>query len=182
MKGIVFTEFLEMVEQRDSLAMAQQVIDDAALPHAGGYTAVGTYPPGEMVRMVQAYGQHANQPAAAVLRHFGRHLFTSFERQFPDFIREVTGPLELLESVDQRIHGEVRKLYPDAELPSFDCHRPDPDVLEMVYRSTRGLADLAQGLIEACLEAWKTPYRLQREDLGDGDGTHVRFIVRLGDS
>jgi hypothetical protein len=182
LKGIVFTEFLEMVEDRHSLAMAQRVIDDAALPHAGGYTAVGTYPPGEMVRMVQAYAGHSGQSAAAVLRQFGRHLFASFERQFPDFFGECAGPLELLESVDQRIHGEVRKLYPDAELPSFDCHRPTPDSLVMVYRSSRGLADLAEGLIEACLAAGNTRHRLARENLDGGAGTHVRFTVHLGEA
>lgn len=43
MKGIIFTEFLEMVEDRFSPEIADRIIEASDLPSRGVYTAVGTY-------------------------------------------------------------------------------------------------------------------------------------------
>ena len=49
MKGIVFTEFLEMVEASYGLQTVDTIIENASLPSEGAYTAVGTYDFNEMV-------------------------------------------------------------------------------------------------------------------------------------
>lgn len=43
MKGIVFTEFVDMVEAQFSADMVDDILDDAAPASGGAYTAVGTY-------------------------------------------------------------------------------------------------------------------------------------------
>ena len=43
MKGVVFTEFIEMVEDKFSADIADQIIEEADLPSGGVYTSVGTY-------------------------------------------------------------------------------------------------------------------------------------------
>lgn len=50
MKGIVFVEFLEMVESTFSAEMADDIIDACDLSSGGAYTSVGTYPHSEIVR------------------------------------------------------------------------------------------------------------------------------------
>ena len=52
MKGIVFTEFLEMVEQKFSPELVDLIVEEAELPSGGVYTTVGTYNHGEMIRLV----------------------------------------------------------------------------------------------------------------------------------
>jgi len=86
-QGIVFTEFLDMVEDRFTPEVADRMITAAAVPSDGAYT----------------------------------------------------------------IHVEVRKLYPDAELPTFTCDTSTPGRLTMLYRSSRPFADLAEGLIAGCI-------------------------------
>lgn len=54
MKGVVFTEFMELVESRMGLDMLDRIITDAELPNDGAYTSVGTYDHAGLVRMVQA--------------------------------------------------------------------------------------------------------------------------------
>ena len=45
MKGMVFTELLDMVEDKFGIDMVDSIIEDADLPVSKGvYTAVGTYP------------------------------------------------------------------------------------------------------------------------------------------
>ncbi len=53
MKGLVFTEFLDMVEQRFSADMVDDIIEASDLPSGGAYTAVGTYSHSEIVALVQ---------------------------------------------------------------------------------------------------------------------------------
>ena len=88
----------------------------------------------------------------------------------------------LLEKVDSTIHVEVRKLYPDAELPRFKCDSSEPRRLTMIYQSPRGFADFAAGLIEGCIEHFGETIDVQREDLAGGQGTHVRFSLTQQES
>ncbi|MBA1333177.1 heme transporter CcmB, partial [Candidatus Endoriftia persephone str. Guaymas] len=43
MKGIVFSKFIEFVEERFSPEMADDIIESSDLPSGGAYTSVGTY-------------------------------------------------------------------------------------------------------------------------------------------
>jgi len=178
MKGMIFTEFLEMAESRHSADYVDAIIQEAALPNDGAYTAVGTYPAAEIGCLLKAYSRRSGLAPATILQSFGAHLYGRFREQFPAFFSVAADPLAFLESVDGYIHVEVRKLYPDAELPTFQCHRPAPDTLVMLYQSSRGLADLAEGLIRACLAGTGALHVLEREDLSGGTGTTVRFTLR----
>ncbi len=178
MKGMVFTEFLEMAESRHSAEYVDAVIQEAAVPNGGAYTAVGTYPAAEMGCLLNAYSRRSGLAPSAILQSFGEYLYGRFREQYPAFFNAAPEPLAFLESVDGYIHVEVRKLYPDAELPTFQCHRPTPDTLVMLYQSSRGLADLAEGLIRACLAGAASTHMLEREDLSGDAGTTVRFTVR----
>jgi hypothetical protein len=72
---------------------------------------------------------------------------------------------------------EVKKLYPDAELPRFDVVRDGDQRMEMVYRSERSMSDLALGLIEATLLHYKEEADIERAFM-DEAGTEVRFILQ----
>ena len=52
MKGIVFREFIDMVESQFSVDTADAIIGASALSTHGAYTTVGTYPHQEMVDLV----------------------------------------------------------------------------------------------------------------------------------
>ncbi|MBK6518995.1 MAG: heme NO-binding domain-containing protein [Polyangiaceae bacterium] len=177
MKGVVFTEFLEMVEDRFSLTMVDEVIERAALSHGGQYTAVGTYPPEEMLALLSALAEISRSPAPALLHMFGEHLFGRFVVGYPAFFAGVTDALDFLEKVDSYIHVEVRKLYPDAELPRFDAERTSPKELKLTYQSPRRLSDLAFGLIVGCGKHFGAPLDVSREDLSGGSGEIVRFTI-----
>ena len=64
--------------------------------------------------------------------------------------------------MDGYVHLEVQKLYPDAELPSFECVQVDPDTMTMTYRSSRGFEDLAAGLLAGCVAHFESPWEIER--------------------
>jgi len=177
MKGIVFTEFLEMVEDRFSADMVDDILDDAQPSSGGAYTAVGTYPHTEMVSLVVALSAHSGLPVPALLQAFGEHLFARFVVAYPAFFDGVNDAFSFLAGIEDIIHAEVRKLYPDAELPRFHVEHRDAARLVLVYDSRRHFEDLGEGLMRGCVAHFAEPVSIERETLGEGDARRERFIL-----
>ncbi|MFD2935678.1 heme NO-binding domain-containing protein [Spirosoma flavum] len=176
MKGIVFTELLEMVEEEFGYALVDQLLQDSNLPSGGIYTAIGTYDHIEMIILVNKLSQQTNIPVADLLRSYGRYMFTSFTRSYRPFVDRSHSAFSLLSSVQHYIHVEVRKLYPDAELPHFVIEQPTENHLRMYYTSERKLADFAHGLIEGCLASFGEKATITKTDLVE-DGSQVLFDI-----
>jgi hypothetical protein len=177
MKGVVFTEFMDMVEDRFGLETVERILEEAAPPSGGAYTAVSTYDFRELVALAGALSGATGTPLPDLVRAFGRHLFARFVKAFPVFFQPGLDAFTFLNSIDGHIHVEVRKLYPDAELPSFECKPMGADRLEMIYRSNRPFADFAEGLIQGCAEHFREPLRIEREPLPAAQGQAVRFTL-----
>ena len=177
MKGVVFTEFLEMVEDRFSADMVDDIIDDASLPSGGAYSAVGTYPHEEIVALVVALSQRSGLEVPTLLKAYGEHLFGRFVSSYPSFFVEPGNAFDFIAGIEDIIHAEVRKLYPDAELPRFEIERRDDTELVLVYASSRHFEDLAEGLLRGCSAHYGERIEIQRERIGDGDARSERFIL-----
>ncbi len=177
MKGIVFTKFLEMIEEEDGYEIVDKILLDVKPESGGVYTAVGTYPHSEIVEMVVSYAKHKQIEVGAALRFFGRYLFDVFYNNYANFFDPNHTAFDFLESIDGYIHIEVAKLYPDAQLPKFKTERPEPDTLVMIYNSERKMSDLAYGLIEKTLEHFGENKTINMEYVDD-EGSHVKFIIK----
>jgi hypothetical protein len=175
LKGVVFTEFLEMVEHRFSPEMADRIIDEAELPSGGVYTAVGTYDHAEIVVLVDRLSKAADVSVPQLLHAFGKHLFQRFVEGFPHFFEGRNDAFGFLAQVEDYIHVEVKKLYPDAELPSVLASTDGNERMTIVYRSDRAMADLAHGLIEGCVDHFGEAIDISVTDLSNEAGRHVRF-------
>nr|WP_293836392.1 heme NO-binding domain-containing protein [uncultured Arsenicibacter sp.] len=177
MKGIVFTEFLEMVEAKYGYASVDRIIQRSNVPNDGAYTAIGTYSSHEMHQLLQSLCAEKNSTADEVLTEFGKHLFRVFLKNYPQLITASENSFHLLESVEGNIHVDVLKLYPDAELPRFHTTRIDETTLEMIYESDRRMSRLALGLILATAEHFQEQIRVETELL-EPTGKSVRFLIR----
>ena len=119
MKGIVFTEFLELVEEKFGLAMVDKIIENSDLPSNGVYTSVGTYDFSEMLSLVTNLSRYTEIDADQLLLVYGEHFFSVLEKSYGSMLEMYNDPIEFLASIENHIHVEVRKIYPDAELPTF---------------------------------------------------------------
>lgn len=176
MKGIVFTKFIEMMESTWSVDFAEQIIEECNLPSGGVYTAVGTYPHEEIVAMVVKLSERTGMAVPDLLQAFGKFLFGQFTKLYPAFLAGQSSAIDFVASIESVIHVEVRKLYPDAELPRFEVREHRPDYLEIVYTSDRHLGDLALGLMEASVSYFgeEGKIRVEKEDLA-APGSPVCF-------
>lgn len=180
MRGIIFTQFLDMVEQKYNYELVDTLLLTSNLPSGGNYTSAGTYPSSEMTHLVTNLSECTHVPAADLLREYGRFLFRTFVTNYHHFILAAPDAFSFLSTVDDYIHVEVKKLYPDAELPHFLTTRVDEDTLQMVYHSSRRLSDLALGLIEGTLDHYQEKASIDQQMLSE-DGSKVIFtIVKQG--
>jgi len=178
MKGIVFTEFLEMVEKKFGYEMVDAIIEESKLPSNGIYTSIGTYHHSEIVQLLGNLSDKSKIDAQLLLKSFGEYLFDTFLKTYPQFFTAVDNPFDFLESIDSHIHVEVLKLYPDATLPKFETRHLEDGSLEMTYKSERKMASLAEGLMEKSIIYYKTDHIINKE-LIIADGSVVKFTIKL---
>lgn len=178
MKGIVFTEFLDMVDDKFGPVTTESIIDASDLASGGAYTSVGTYDHSEIVALVSNLSKTSGLEVSVLIYTFGHHLLGRFTKLFPDFFAENDTVDSFLEKVDGYIHGEVLRLYPDAKLPKITTTRIPGDCLELHYQSDRMMGDLAEGMIVSAIEHFGATHVLKREDLeNEGEAQCVKFTL-----
>lgn len=177
MKGIIFTEFLEMVEEKFSPAVADKIIEASETVTGGSYTSVGTYHHSELIEMVGHLSKESGVEVVPLVKVFGEHLFGRFVDLYPEFFEGRDSCFSFLGMVEDHVHSEVRKLYPDSDLPTFETVQPESNKFEMTYQSARPFAPIAEGLILGCIAHFKENITVSVEDLSGGDNTHARFTM-----
>jgi hypothetical protein len=174
MLGMVFCELLEMIEQRFSFDVADAVLARAGLN--GSWTAVGNYDDADLVSLVVALSAETGVPVPELLRAYGHHLFGVFRDRYAQFMTPHSTAIGFFGVLESHVHTEVRKLYPTACPPLFELIALADGRHVLDYRSTRGLAAFAHGLVEASLAHFgDDAAALTMEELSEGGGTHVRF-------
>lgn len=176
MKGIVFTEFLELVEEKFGLEVVDEIIEKSQLESQGIYTSVGTYEFSEMLQLLQNLSANTHISIDDLLLVYAEHFFGVLEKSYPGLIATYKDPIEMLASIENHIHVEVRKIYPDAELPSFEVKEKTDNSLIMIYKSSRAMHHFGLGLMNKTFEYFNTSATIILEKIKE-DGTEVKFII-----
>ena len=178
MKGMVFVELLNMAEAAIGEDAVDEILDRAELASDGAYSAVGNYSCGELIKLVEAIGLHVKASPEDLQTQFGHWMFRRFVEGYPGFFTDKADAFDMLEAIENEVHVEVRKLYPEVELPHFSTERFGGDRLQMVYRSERPLTHFCLGLIQACITHFGEPAEVDMVPL-EGETQHAaEFIFR----
>ena len=176
MKGIVFTEFLEMVEEKYGLEMVDDIIENTNLQSQGAYTSVGTYAFSEMLQLLQNLSLKTKILVDDLLLIYGEHFFNLLEKNYPSFFSVYHDPIQMLASIVDHIHVVVLKIYPDAELPTFEVVYRKQDTLIMIYKSSRAMHHFGLGLMHKTFEYFNSKATIVLEKIKQ-DGTEVKFVI-----
>jgi len=176
MKGIVFTEFLELVETKFGLEMVDKIIGQSELDSGGAYTSIGTYDFAEMLSLLTNLSANTQISTDDLLLVYGEHFFAVIEKNYPKMLAQYKGPIEMLASVENHIHMEVRKIYPGAELPTFEVMERTENSLVMIYKSSRAMHHFGLGLMNKTFEYFHTKAEIDLEKMKE-DGTVVQFTI-----
>ncbi|MEP3837623.1 MAG: heme NO-binding domain-containing protein [Algibacter sp.] len=176
MKGIVFTEFLELVEDKFGLEMVDNIINASNLESKGVYTSVGTYSFSEMLQLLQHLSANTGISIDDLLLVYSEHFFSVLKDSYPGLIASYKDPIEMISSIENHIHVEVRKIYPDAELPTFEVVEKTDRSLILIYRSSRAMHHFGLGLMNKTFEHFNSSATIVLEKLKE-DGTEVKFLI-----
>ncbi len=180
MLGMVFTELMEMVEERFSPEVADAILQKAAPEHGGAYTAVGYYSHGEIVALVVALSEVTGAPVADLVQAFGEHLMGRFTQLYPQMFTRHNELFDFLASIEPYIHVEVRKLYSNAQLPTFEVLGRGPSQMHLLYSSPRSMEPLALGLLHGAARHFGQPVQVTSQPGQGSDGkTGTVFIIDL---
>lgn len=160
MKGIVFNLLEGVVRREYGEDTWDDLLDVARLD--GGYTSLGSYPDEDLGKLVRAAASALGLPADEVIRWFGRQAIPILADRYPEFFEPHESTRPFLLTLNDIIHPEVRKIYPGANVPTFDCDTSDPHRLLMGYRSPRRLCALAEGFVEGAAALYRENVRLRQ--------------------
>lgn len=180
MKGLIFTTFSRLVEEKFGLETWDELIDRVDPESEGVYTSVDTYPDEELFAFVGELSKITGIAGEDLVRTFGEYAFGALVGLYPRFVegKDLKG---FLQSVQDVIHVEVRKLHPGAQLPTITYEDPAPDRLVMHYQSPRNIPALAEGLIRGASRHFGQEIDIECRPYRDnGDQVH-RFDLRFGE-
>ena len=145
MKGIIFNLAEEVVSDTYGPEAWDDLLEGAGLD--GAYTSVGNYPDAHLTGLVGVAAESQGRPAGAIIREIGKSALPRLATRYPHFFEGHTSTRPFLLTLNDVIHAEVRKLYPQADVPVFDFETSDGDSLLLGYHSERKLCALAEGFI-----------------------------------
>ncbi len=175
MKGLVFTELLEYIEDNFGFDMLDKVIEDANLENNGAYTQAGNYNFDELLKLVVAISNASGIEIPKLLEIFGEHMFFKLTALNPELKTNFSSSLDLISNVDQIIHPEVEKLYPGADLPTFNEIERSEDTLVVDYISNKHLEHFAIGLMRGCAKDFNEDLDVSYEALANA----TRFKITI---
>ncbi|SFK79412.1 heme NO-binding domain-containing protein [Shimia haliotis] len=178
MKGVVFVELIRMAESVMGEEAVDDILESVDLESDGAFSVVGNYPCSELMALVDAFGTYLDAPVDALQAKFGHWMFARFVEGYPAFFEGKHDGFDMLDSIENEVHVEVRKLYPEVELPTFATERPGEGQLKMVYASERPLQHFCRGMLESCMDHFGHTYTVDMQE-SSAQGQHrAEFLVQ----
>ncbi len=178
MKGFIFTNFLDFVEKSNGLEMVDQMLGECDLASEGVYSAFNSYEFDELVSLLTFVSKKTGIEPQVLLEAFGRFVFPYLIGKHSYIVEKYSNALDLIAGIESHIHIEVKKLYEDAELPTFSVVEKTQNSLTLIYTSSRGLTYFAIGLMRETLDFFKVKGKVSMVENYNNDGS-VKFHIQL---
>lgn len=175
MKGVIYNAVEDAVTKLYSADTWDDLLEDAGL--SGEYTSLGNYDDTDLAALVGAACKATGHQPEVLVKVVGEHAFPYLFERHPELVAE-RSTFAFLRAVNDIIHPEVLKLYPDSNPPEFEFEDRSDGALRMTYRSARKLGTLAEGLIRGAAKQFGEEVDVEVIS-GAGDEETV-FDIRVG--
>ncbi|KZN53815.1 heme NO-binding domain-containing protein [Pseudoalteromonas luteoviolacea] len=163
MKGIVFRCLEELVIETKGMDVWEQLLEQHC-PEDRVYVSAKSYPDEELVGLATSVSQALNLSMPETLKAFGTYLFGFLAKRHRSIVQEFHSFEQLIVSIDEVIHNEVRKLYEEPNLPTIEATIQDDRTIHLIYRSPRKLCFCAEGLIYGCAEHFDKQIQIEHPE------------------
>jgi len=173
MKGVIFNSLEEAVIEIGGEDLWDELLERGGLD--GSYTSLGSYSDDDLMSLVNAAAEVLNMTPQEATVYAGRLVAPKLAQRHSDLVASHTDTISLLCDLNDVIHPEVRKLYPNAQVPDFTTIDRADSRLILQYRSERNLVSLATGLILGAAELFGETVDITTDLTTDGCVFHLEF-------
>lgn len=178
MKGIVFNVLEKVVGDAHGEDTWDALVETAGVD--GSYTSLGSYPDAELLAIVGAASEALKLPAWDVVKWFGTAALPEFAARYQPFFEPHASTRDFLLTLNEIIHPEVRKLYPDAACPDFDFKTLPDGRLSMTYSSAKKLCAFAEGLVAGAAAHYGETVEIEQPTCMLHGGDHCVLVLTFG--
>jgi len=178
MKGFIFTNFVDFIETTHGLEMVDEMITNCNLPSEGIYSSFSNYDFDELVSLLTYVSTKTNTNPEILLEKFGVFVFPYLIGKHSYIIENFDNPIDLIGGIENHIHIEVKKLYNDADLPTFRVVEKTEKKLSIIYNSSKGLTYFDIGLIKETLNHFNVNGSITIDKSFDAK-MGVKFVIEL---
>ncbi|MFA0413848.1 heme NO-binding domain-containing protein [Vibrio renipiscarius] len=178
MKGIIFTEFMDLVEAKFGLDVLDSILVEAE--DEGVYTSVGSYDHRSLVKLIVLLSQKTGISPEDLQQVFGQSVFLNLYAALPNkaSLGECKNSFQFVRLVEDYIHIEVKKLYAEANPPKFEFISESESEMVFDYKSARCMSHVCLGLVQGCADHFGETLEIKMDEQST-DHSHVRFFLTL---
>ena len=179
MKGVIFNLLEDMIVAKCGDDTLEEIYAEATFTaDAPPFVGPDTYPDADLLAMVELLSRKMDTPVSDLVYGFGRYMFPELAARFPAFLEHLPTPVAFLETVNEVIHVEVKKLFEEATPPVVTIEKTADGRARLLYRSDRQLCRLLEGLLDGVGDHYrqKATYR-HRQCMLEGAGECVLDIA-----
>jgi len=164
MKGIVFTEFLEMTEAKFGFKMVDKIIIESDLASGGIYTTVGTYDEEEFFILLDKLSKEVLIDKKVLLVYLGEQLCAGWmQKNNCSLLIHKPGDT-FLDRFENYIKNGTPVLYSKSMLPEIELNHFDKNKLVITYHVAKRVADLIEGMIIGSINLCKEKIKVFKQD------------------
>jgi hypothetical protein len=148
MKAFIVTSMVDMLDRQHGAGEVDAILAKAGLESLRGADPNDNLPVQHMVRLSMVAAETLNTEVDDLVEQFGWYIFGVLVIEFPD---QVSQPdfHAFLQAVNTKIHPEMRRRFPNAEVPTVTVAEVQGDSILVRYASKRPFTRLACGIISA---------------------------------
>ena len=135
------------------------------------------YPDAHLYKLLGTAAEHVGIPAEELLEKFGEFLVPDLLFMYRKLLDPAWHTLDLIEHVEERMHGAVRRDMRGASPPVLRVERLSPTVVRIQYVSPRRMSALAVGIVRGLARHYGEEDDLRITPHTHDDGNRVEILV-----
>lgn len=177
MKGIFFTEFLEMAEREYGSHTVEKVISHLDAGDNGVFNSSTDYSYIQFVDLIHLLSKEVRISASDIAKNFGEYLFSRLVILYRPQFAGNSDIFEFLEQIDCFIHVKMQEHFPHSGINEFKAEKLNESTFKVSYQSVHELTDLAIGLFMGCQKFFNEELIVKAEIKTDLDKELVCFTL-----
>ncbi len=179
MQGTIFTSFSDMVIEKMGMECWNGLLEQTKPTSNGIYTAGAQYNDNELLEMVKLLSEQSAIAVNDLLNAFGEYMFEALYQNSPTDLSSLNNLKDFLLAIDSVIHSEVKRVHPNAYLPSFKYHNSKNGDLILQYFSKRKLCYVAIGLIRGAAAKFSEKITISHPVCMHDGAKHCELIIHF---